>query len=140
MTRNTASAAAHFPCRRADVPFKEFSAVDGMLLDLESGEYWGLEGAALAIWKLLDGRNSANDVAERIARTFDVETEQVARDLKPFLQQLKTAGLLASPGSVDKDLVRGAGAGRSRKPPKGTPYRPARLARRGNLKYLGQLD
>lgn len=108
-----------------------------MLLDLESGEYYGLEGAALAIWKRLDGRTSREELCAQVAAAFAGTGEGATRDVDAFLRQLRSAGLLAAPG----DTAAGEGPKARRSPSTAkTAYRPPRLQKRGNLKYLGQLD
>ena len=136
--KNTPDAA---PCRRPDVPFKEFGPAEGMLLDLESGEYFGLEGTAVAIWKQLDGRTPVDRVSASIAEGQGADIESIDKDVTSFLRQLRKAGLLAEPGVV-KPQGRAASSrpGRSRKEVAMSPYLKPRLAKRGNLKFLGQLD
>jgi hypothetical protein len=121
------------PCRKADVPCKEFGPQEGMLLDLESGAYFGLEGTGLAAWRLLDGRTTLDGVRDRLVAAFGAPPKRALTDVRSFLRQLATAGLLAKAGATApaEPAVRKA---------KGAPYRPPRLVARGNLKYLGQLD
>lgn len=120
------------------MPVKEFGPQEGMLLDLESGEYYGLEGAALALWKRLDGHTTRDELCAHVTATFDGAGPGVDAHVDAFLRQLRSAGLLSGPGA-SLDAERGAGRSRARAGAR-PPYRAPRLHKRGNLKYLGQLD
>jgi hypothetical protein len=136
MTRDRNRTAAALPCRRADVPFKEFGPQEGMLLDLVNGEYYGLAGAALAIWKRLDGRTTREAISTQVAAAFGGPEARVTKDLDAFLRQLRSAGLLAEPGTTADPVP----SPRRARAAAAQAYRAPRLEKRGNLKYLGQLD
>lgn len=136
MTRDRNRTPAALPCRRDDVPFKEFGPQEGMLLDLANGEYYGLAGAALAIWKRLDGRTTREAICTAVAAALGGTEARVAKDFDAFLRQLRSAGLLAEPGTLADPVP----APRRARAAAAQPYRAPRLEKRGNLKYLGQLD
>jgi len=140
MASNSKATPASLPCRRNDVPFKEFGPAEGMLLDLESGEYYGLEGAAVEIWKELDGRQGGEVVARHIKEAHGISLKEAEKDVAAFLRQLRAAGLLADPGTVDSGSGSPARGGRVRKTGSAAGYLPPRLTKRGNLRFLGQLD
>lgn len=126
--------------KRDDVPFKELGEESGMLLDLDSGTYYELGGAAVAIWKALDGA-APEAIAERLIESFDVSLERARADVARFASRLARLKLVDEPAArapaatARSGATRAPRAGRARK-----PYHPPTIDRKGNLKYLGQLD
>ena len=55
--------------------------------DLES--VFSLNEVGTRVWELLDGARTLGDIRDRIADEFEVGTEEVARDLLEFLNQLQ---------------------------------------------------
>ena len=47
-----------------------------------------------AIWRLIDGRRTVDDIALEVVRAFEVEPEQARRDVEEFLGILAEAGLV----------------------------------------------
>jgi hypothetical protein len=72
----------------------------GILLDLKTGDYFELDEVALAIWKMLDGKTSLAQVADKLARTYAApRPEVVERDIIRFVSELRRRKLVeAAPG------------------------------------------
>jgi hypothetical protein len=51
-----------------------------------------------AIWKRLDGRRDVAELADAIAEEFDVSRSEAERDVRDFLNELASAGLVRSEG------------------------------------------
>jgi hypothetical protein len=65
-----------------------------VLLNLESGNYFGLNPMGARIWKgLVEGRTGA-EIESSILGEFDVTPEVVARDYADLTASLLAAGLL----------------------------------------------
>jgi hypothetical protein len=73
-----------------------FSVLDGqaVLLNLATGVYHGLDAVGTRIWELLSEHDSLRAVRTAMLDEFDVEPEQLDRDLRDFLSELSGRGLL----------------------------------------------
>ena len=65
-----------------------------VLLDLESGMYFGLEGVGKRIWESVADDNSLGEIAAIIAGEFEVEETQALTDLIAFATNLLERGLV----------------------------------------------
>lgn len=55
---------------------------------------YNLDPAGSAIWQMLDGRKTGEDIRDEMVRTMDVSADVAGRDLADFLQDLRTAGAI----------------------------------------------
>lgn len=55
-----------------------------------------LNSTAGYIWGMLRTTQSPEDIIERICKEFDVDKDQVNRDVKEFLSEYRKAGLIRS--------------------------------------------
>ena len=69
------------PLRRSDRVLVQ--KVDGsvVLLHLDDGSYFALEGVGVRFWELLDGQTALPDIAARIATEYGVPRDRVEQDL-----------------------------------------------------------
>jgi len=65
-----------------------------VLLDLESGVYFGLDGVGKRIWESVADGLSLRETAATIAAEFEVEEAQAQADLIAFATDLVERGLL----------------------------------------------
>ncbi len=66
-----------------------------VLLDLASGQYFGLDNVGKLIWEsIAEGRNLAETV-DRLVAEYDVGEEQARTDVIDFAKKLVDRGLLA---------------------------------------------
>lgn len=105
-----------------------------MLLDLESGEYYELQGTAPFVWSLLDGETSVDEAADRVADAYGVAPELAASDVRNFVRELAERHLLVAAPRIadqatDPEIVAPT-----------IEYAAPIIESRGNLKFLGQLD
>jgi hypothetical protein len=84
--------------RREDLVFRD---VTGELLIVpvrhgvgELQSVYVLNGLGSDIWKLLDGKRSAREIAEELSRQYEVGNAEVQRDVEEFLAALNEAGLV----------------------------------------------
>ena len=80
-----------------DIVFRE---VDGeaVILNLESGIYFGLDQVGTRIWQLIQAHGSLQKVFETMCDEFDVGSDALERDLLGLMGELCAKGLVrASP-------------------------------------------
>ncbi|WP_205697115.1 HPr-rel-A system PqqD family peptide chaperone [Conexibacter sp. SYSU D00693] len=65
-----------------------------VLLNLETGQYHGLNQVAGRMLEALEATGDAEDSARRVAAEFDVPVERVEHDLAQLLGQLRERGLV----------------------------------------------
>lgn len=81
---------------RATAPLSTDLHNETVLMSLESGSYYGLEGPARRIWELLATPRTLSDLSLELSREFQVTPEQCAEDILPFIQELCREGLLVA--------------------------------------------
>jgi coenzyme PQQ biosynthesis protein PqqD len=67
---------------------------EAIVLDIPGKVLRGLNPVASRIWQLIDGTRSLSEISATIAREFSAGSEEVARDVQGFLDEL-----------VDKQLI-----------------------------------
>ncbi len=65
-----------------------------VLMSLDAGAYYGLEGPARSIWELLAAPTTFPALVERLVREYRVSPETCAEDIERFLQAMDREGLL----------------------------------------------
>ena len=65
-----------------------------VLLDLESGMYFGLDGVGKRIWESVADGKSLGDIAAIITAEYDVDESQALVDVMAFVGDLVERGLL----------------------------------------------
>ncbi len=73
-----------------------FQELDGeaVLLNLDKGEYYGLNAVGMRAWALLAQPCDLAGLVEALVGEFDVQREVLQADLSAFLQELEREGLL----------------------------------------------
>lgn len=66
-----------------------------ILLDLDGGELFGLDGPARAIWQALDTVSNEAALVTLLSERYDAPSAQIAQDVHTFLAEMRDAGLLA---------------------------------------------
>jgi hypothetical protein len=64
-----------------------------VVLDLERGEYFGLDELGCVAWKALADGDSPQEIADRIAPDHDVPPERLLGDLVALADELVARGL-----------------------------------------------
>lgn len=65
-----------------------------VLLDLESGVYFGLDEVGTRVWTLLAEHKTTDAVCEAMLAEFDVEPDVLADDVRRLVGELQQHGLL----------------------------------------------
>ncbi|MBS7669492.1 PqqD family protein [Croceicoccus gelatinilyticus] len=70
--------------------------VDGevVLMNVESGLFYSLEGTGLAIWQAIDGTRDEADIVALLSPRFDESEAQIAEHVSQFVATLAGAGLV----------------------------------------------
>lgn len=80
------------------VPTDEYisTTIDGeeVILHMESGIYFGVDGVGARIWDLAASEPTVSDIEATIHEEFDVERDRVESDVQTFLSELESAGLV----------------------------------------------
>lgn len=76
-----------------EVAFRELSG-QGVLLDLASGMYFGLNEVGARLWALLAEDGSLDHAAQRLEREFDVAPDVLRADLSQLLGEMQAKGLV----------------------------------------------
>lgn len=65
-----------------------------VILDVKSGQYFGLNDVGATIWECLSEDCSREDLVDTILQTYDVDREQASLDVDELVEQLVEAGLV----------------------------------------------
>ena len=88
-----------------DVVFRELEG-ETVILNLEKGEYFGVDEVGTRVWTLIAEGRSLRQVADIMVSEYDVSGETIAVDL------LRLAGEMISHGLIRTDHAGAAGAER----------------------------
>jgi hypothetical protein len=80
--------------RRSHLLENELSESEAVMLDIESGTYFGLRDVAKAIWDRLEQPVSVSDLCLQLMAEFEVDPSTCRRDVDVFLSDLSAKGLL----------------------------------------------
>ena len=67
---------------------------EAVLLNLDTGVYYGLDAVGTHIWKLLQEPRSITELRDLIVDEFDVAPARCEADLRPFVDSLHSYGLV----------------------------------------------
>lgn len=68
-----------------------------VILDLESGSYYGLNEAGSRIWQLIQRHSTLDEVIEALLEEYDTDEATLRRDLLKCLKALAEARLVLLP-------------------------------------------
>ncbi len=69
-----------------------------VLLNVETGVYYGLNELGARVWSLLGSGHGEAEIVDRLAGEFDVERATLEADVRAFLADLAAAGLIRRAG------------------------------------------
>jgi hypothetical protein len=81
------------PCEH--VVFTDFDGVEGILVDLNTKKYYQLNETAMVIWKGLEKGLGPEQIAEEIVASYEVTSDDAARNVANLLNELQTYKLVA---------------------------------------------
>jgi hypothetical protein len=65
-----------------------------VMMSIEQGMYFGLDGAGPRIWSLLGTPHTVDELCRELGQEFDVELDVCRDDVSAFLGELVEAGLV----------------------------------------------
>jgi chromosome condensin MukBEF MukE localization factor len=71
---------------------------EAILLDAQSGIYFGLDAVGTDIWRLLERGADSRQIVEELLADYDVERERLVGDVNTFIEHLRRQGLVAAVG------------------------------------------
>jgi hypothetical protein len=86
----TLESTIHLP---EDVLFRDLGG-EAVLLNLESGKYYGLDEVGTRMWALLAEHGHAGEAYRALLNEYDASEEQLRQDLLHLIDELASHGLL----------------------------------------------
>lgn len=80
-----------------NVLYKEAEG-EGVLVNLNDDHYFSFNETGIAIWKLIDGKKTVEEIAQEICKNWDTGLTEALKDTIDFVKKLKRAGLLKGQG------------------------------------------
>jgi hypothetical protein len=65
-----------------------------VLMSIDAGAYYGLEGPARSIWEILETPLTFSALVDRLVEEYQVSPKTCAADLERFLSEMEREGLL----------------------------------------------
>lgn len=65
-----------------------------VMMDVSSGDCFGISGVGTRIWEMLDGTRSLNDVVSEVCSEYDVSEEVCRQDVEEFIARLNELKLI----------------------------------------------
>ena len=69
---------------------------EAVLLDLDSGQYYGLNNVGTRIWQLLGAGHSASSICELVVQEFEVAEAEAEADVEALIEMFLARRLLVS--------------------------------------------
>jgi hypothetical protein len=76
------------------VVFSELDECEGVLVDLNSKRYYTLNETALFVWRLLEKKTPAGEIARELTESYEVTPEQARVSVDKLLADLSQRNLL----------------------------------------------
>lgn len=83
----------YFRVRTPEVTSENFKN-EVLIIDLKTGHYHSLRGAAARIWQLLDAGQSLEASIDRLQKSYTAPAETVEADTRQFVAELAGMGLI----------------------------------------------
>lgn len=65
-----------------------------VVLDLESGCYYGLDAVGARVWSLIEQPASLSAIRDAIMAEYEVDAESCEHDIQAFLDKMQAVGLV----------------------------------------------
>jgi hypothetical protein len=77
----------------SDVLFQDLQG-EGVLLNLKTGVYFGLDQVGTRVWQLLEQHEALSDIVEALLAEYDVAEERCRGDLLGLIAEMEKQGLV----------------------------------------------
>jgi hypothetical protein len=85
---------------------RESETQDGaVLLDIEQGQCFSMNPVAAMIWKQLGQGCDPMEIAQNLARTFDISLDHASSDVEELVQRLRHVNLLRDPKAAERQPI-----------------------------------
>ena len=74
--------------RRSDELLSSDLDNETVMMDIERGDYYGLDDIGSRIWALAENPISIADICSELGEEFDVDADTCAADVMPFIQKM----------------------------------------------------
>jgi hypothetical protein len=78
------------------IVFSELDEREGVLVDLNTKRYYTLNETAIFVWRLLEKKLSADEIARELTDNYEVTQEQAQASVNKLLGELSQRNLLTS--------------------------------------------
>jgi hypothetical protein len=85
-----------------DVLFHDLDG-EAVLLNVQSGKYFGLDSIGTRVWNLLVEHGSLSAAYQTVLEEYDVDADRLRSDLLALVDQLANNGLIQLDEGVDAD-------------------------------------
>jgi hypothetical protein len=85
--------------RRGRPLTNDLNDTEMVMLDIERGAYFGLQGVGKAIWDLLETPVTVDELCGHLMEQFEVDAETCRRDVTGFLEELRARELVEVHGA-----------------------------------------
>jgi hypothetical protein len=65
-----------------------------VILDLKSGNYYGLDAVGTRVWELIEAPTALADIRRIIMDEYEVDAETCERDIVAFVNQMQAVGIV----------------------------------------------
>lgn len=65
-----------------------------VILDLKSGNYYGLDAVGARVWTLIEAPTSLADIRRVIMDEYEVDAQTCERDILAFINQMQAVGIV----------------------------------------------
>ena len=77
-----------------DVVYTDFQGTGGILVDLNTKQYYQLNETGALIWRALDKGDSVNEIVEELRTIYEVSIEQAQASVERLLFNLESKKLV----------------------------------------------
>jgi hypothetical protein len=105
-----------------------------IIINLDSGTYYSLNGTGVAVWTILEGGASLHEVVATMAAGYDAETTTIESDVRALVERLLAEQLLCQEHARPSGPTIVPAEGEKR------PYAPPQLSTFTDMQELLRLD
>ena len=82
------------PVTAKDIVYTDFDGGEGMIVDLNTKQYYRLNETAALIWRGLEGRKGVDEIIDEMQSKYEVSHEHAAASIERLISKLRTNKLI----------------------------------------------